>query len=79
MNTAMTTKPIEQGWPIMRRTACHVGQHVFSWTGIDRDENVPPDKLMRCDCGALTWENANEGSKPATDCRTKAGEDAHDG
>ena len=45
--------------PIMKPTACRVDQHVFVWTGgTFKDPDEPYDKLMLCDCGALTWQAA---------------------
>ena len=45
---------IETGLPIMRRTACAIGGHVFIYTGSGTGHDPPIG--WRCHCELTRWE-----------------------
>jgi hypothetical protein len=45
-------------YPIYGFTGCHVGSHVWEWSGVSTMPNEPPDDNQRCRCGRYTWSEA---------------------
>lgn len=46
---------LEQGWPIVKRTACRVGGHVFVWWSASSSLRTDPPPGQPCDCAAIRW------------------------
>ena len=44
---------LERGLPIVKRTLCSVGCHVFVWQSSTTDGQ--PDPLLACNCGLTTY------------------------
>jgi len=41
-------------YQILKRTMCQVGQHSWTWTGINATDE-PLDSNHLCSCGKYTW------------------------
>ena len=61
----MTIDPKMQGAPIVRRTACQVGSHSFTWSGSGTKQKEPPDRTV-CSCGAYEWHQWEQLQEQAT-------------
>lgn len=49
----MGSHGLERGLPIVKRTLCSVGCHVFTWTSSGTSNT--PDPATACDCGITTY------------------------
>ena len=58
MESPFESLPREAGMPIMRSTGCVVGGHIWTFAGVR--ETGQPQPWETCDCGLMTWEQANE-------------------
>ena len=47
------TDPKLDGAPILKSTLCHLGEHVFIFTGAGSKYTAPP--FLKCNCGTYTY------------------------
>ena len=60
MPTDVVIDPKMVGSPILCRTGCRVGSHVFTWGGVGASD--APLAACRCDCTLYTWEEWQKGT-----------------